>query len=179
MDENKTPAQQAPDTAAPETTNIEQTTQPETTPAPEVTAAPEAPAQKAGHGARWHHALWRGIAGVLAAVVLLSAGVLVWRKLNPQEARIAKITQKGQVLREIDLTQVKEPYSFVIEGENGALNTVQVEPGRICISEASCPDQICVHQGWIGDGSEPIVCLPNQVIIQITGGGSQVDAAAG
>ena len=41
MDENKTPAQQAPDTAAPETTNIEQTTQPETTPAPEVTATPE------------------------------------------------------------------------------------------------------------------------------------------
>lgn len=73
MDENKTPAQQAPDTAAPETTNIEQTTQPETTPAPEVTATPEAPAQKAGHGTRWHHALWRGIAGVLAAIVLLAA----------------------------------------------------------------------------------------------------------
>lgn len=73
MDENKTPAQQAPDTAAPETTNIEQTTQPETTPAPDVTATPEAPAQKAGHGARWRHALWRGIAGVLAAVVLLAA----------------------------------------------------------------------------------------------------------
>lgn len=73
MDENKTPAQQAPDTAAPETANIEATTQPETTPAPEVTAAPEAPAQKAGHGERWRHALWRGIAGVLAAVVLLAA----------------------------------------------------------------------------------------------------------
>lgn len=73
MDENKTPAQQAPDTAAPETANIEATTQPETTPAPEVTAAPETPAQKAEHGARWHHALWRGIAGVLAAVVLLAA----------------------------------------------------------------------------------------------------------
>lgn len=73
MDENKTPAQQAPDTAAPETTNIEQTTQPETTPAPDVTATPETPAQKAGHGTRWHHALWRGIAGVLAAVVLLAA----------------------------------------------------------------------------------------------------------
>ena len=80
MDENKTPAQQAPDTAAPETTNIEQTTQPETTPAPEVTAAPEAPAQKAGHGTRWHHALWRGIAGVLAAIVLLAAsGFAVFR----------------------------------------------------------------------------------------------------
>lgn len=80
MDENKTPAQQAPDTAAPETTNIEQTTQPETAPAPEGTEAPKAPeapetaapAQKAEHGARWRHALWRGIAGVLAAVVLLA-----------------------------------------------------------------------------------------------------------
>ena len=119
------------------------------------------------------------LTGVLIAVILLSAGVLVWRKLHPQSAQIAKITQKGQVLQEIDLSQVKEPYSFVIEGENGALNTVQVEPGRICISEASCPDQICVHQGSIIDGSEPIVCLPNQVIIQITGGGSQVDAATG
>lgn len=79
MDENKTPAQQAPDTAAPETMNIEQPPQPETAPAPEVTATPEttetpeAPAQKAGHGARWRRALWRGIAGVLAAVVLLAA----------------------------------------------------------------------------------------------------------
>lgn len=76
MDENKTPAQQAPDTAAPETANIEATTQPETAPAPEVTAAPaapELPAQKAGHGTRWHHALWRGVAGLLAAIVLLAA----------------------------------------------------------------------------------------------------------
>lgn len=76
MDENKTPAQQAPDTAAPETANIKATTQPETAPAPEVTAAPaapETPAQKAGHGTRWHHALWRGVAGLLAAIVLLAA----------------------------------------------------------------------------------------------------------
>ena len=65
MDENKTPAQQAPDTAAPETTEIE-----EATPAPEVT---ETPAPKAGHGPRRRHALWRGIAGVLAALVLLAA----------------------------------------------------------------------------------------------------------
>lgn len=119
------------------------------------------------------------LSGVLAAVVLLSAGVLLWRKLTPQPARLAKISQGGQQVKEIDLAQVKEPYSFTLEGEDGALNTVLVEPGRICISEASCPDQVCVHQGWISDGSEPIVCLPNQIIIQITGGGSQVDAAAG
>ncbi len=71
MDENKTPAQQTPDTAAPETTEIE-----ETIPAPEVAETPEvteAPAPKAEHGPRRRHALWRGLAGVLAALVLLAA----------------------------------------------------------------------------------------------------------
>lgn len=69
MDENKTPEERTPDTtapAAPEPAEIK-----ENAPAPEVPASE--PAEKAEHGARWHHALWRGIAGVLAAVVLLAA----------------------------------------------------------------------------------------------------------
>ena len=49
------------------------------------------------------------LAGVLAAVVLLSAGVLVWRKLNPQEARIAKLQR--------DLTQETErSITVLLEG---------------------------------------------------------------
>lgn len=117
--------------------------------------------------------------GVLAAAVLLSAGALWWQSSRGRPARLARVSQGGVVIREIDLTQVEEPYSFVVEGESGALNTVQVEPGRICIREASCPDQVCVHQGWISDSSKPIVCLPNQVMVQISGGGGTVDAAAG
>lgn len=68
MDENKTPEQQTPDTTAPETTETTESKKA----VPEVPETP-APAQKAAHGARWRHALWRGIAGVLAAVVLLAA----------------------------------------------------------------------------------------------------------
>ena len=58
-------------------------------------------------------------------------------------------------------------------------NTVQVEPGRIRVSAADCPDQVCVHQGWISTGVVPIVCLPHQIVIEITGGESYADAAAG
>lgn len=69
MDENKTPEERTPDTnapAAPETAETKAAA-----PTPEAPAS--APAEKAEHGARWRHALWRGIAGVLAAVVLLAA----------------------------------------------------------------------------------------------------------
>ena len=38
------------------------------------------------------------------------------------------------------------------------------------MKSADCPDQVCVHQGWISDSTVPIVCLPHQVIIEVTGG---------
>jgi len=47
------------------------------------------------------------------------------------------------------------------------------------VAQADCPDQVCVHQGWIADGRVPIVCLPNQLIVQIEEGGSPLDAQTG
>ena len=66
-----------------------------------------------------------------------------------------------------------------LTGEGGAENVVEVEPGRIRIVSATCPDQVCVRQGWISDSTVPVVCLPNQVIVEIVGGEGFVDTAAG
>ena len=79
---------------------------------------------------------------------------------------------------EIDLERVTEPRTLTLEDGRGR-NTVLVERGRICVSEADCPDQICVKQGWISDGTVPIVCLPHRLVIEITGDGGDVDGAAG
>ena len=117
----------------------------------------------------------------LAALILVCAGSVAWLLLAPGRPAhpVAAITLDGEVLDEIDLTQVQEPYSFTVTGKDGLTNTVLVEPGRIRVEKADCPDQICVHQGYISDGSQPIVCLPNRLIIQIQGGGDALDAAAG
>ena len=117
----------------------------------------------------------------LAALILVCAGSVAWLLLAPGRTchPVAAITLDGEVLDEIDLTQVQEPYSFTVTGSDGLTNTVLVEPGRIRVEKADCPDQICVHQGYISDGSQPIVCLPNRLIIQIQGGGDALDAAAG
>ena len=80
---------------------------------------------------------------------------------------------------QIDLSRVEAPYTMTIDGPGGFSNTITVEKGRICVSKAGCPDQICVHQGYISDGTTPIVCLPNKLIIEIIGGGSGLDAATG
>ena len=82
MDENKTPEEIINDNAAPdapETDAPEACAQPEEVTAGEPaageadTAEVPAPAEKKPMSVRARHALWRGIAGVLAAIVLLAA----------------------------------------------------------------------------------------------------------
>ena len=110
------------------------------------------------------------LAALLAGAVLLCAGV-IWRQHSGPGG--------GVLMEEIRLDRVQEPYSFPLTGEGGAENVVEVEPGRIRIVSATCPDQVCVRQGWISDSTVPVVCLPNQVIVEIVGGEGFADTAAG
>lgn len=114
---------------------------------------------------------------LLLAAAVLSVGVLLLQRKQPASP-VARITRDGEVLEEIPLDEVEESYSFVVESEGGS-NTILVEPGRIRVSEADCPDQVCVSQGFISDGTVPVVCLPHKLMIEIVGGGSAFDAAAG
>ena len=112
---------------------------------------------------------------LLLAAVAASAAVLLLRG-GTADGRVARITRDGVLLEEIDLDKVAEPYSFTLEDESGT-NTVRVERGRIRVSQADCPDRVCVNRGWISDGTMPIVCLPHKLIIEIAGG--EPDGGAG
>lgn len=111
------------------------------------------------------------ISGILAISLIAAAAVYFWHGTGT----IACVYQDGVLIREIPLETVTAPYSFDVTWENGKKNTITVEPGRICISEAQCPDQICVHTGWISDGITPIVCLPNHLSIRIESDLRQAD----
>ncbi|MCI9310900.1 MAG: NusG domain II-containing protein [Lawsonibacter sp.] len=119
----------------------------------------------------------RVILFLLLAAVAASAAWLLLRD-GDTDAPTARILRDGVLLEEIDLDQVDEPRSLVLEDESGS-NTVQVERGRIRISAADCPDQVCVKQGWISGGAVPIICLPHRLTIEIVDGGGDLDGAAG
>jgi len=52
---------------------------------------------------------------------------------------------------------------------NEGFNTVHIENNEVWISDSSCPDKLCQHQGKISEDGEIIVCLPNKLIIKIVG----------
>lgn len=83
---------------------------------------------------------------------------------------VAVISVDGVELSRIDLSKVTESYDIPIDTEFGS-NIVHVEPGRISVSDADCPDGVCVRQGAISRGGVPIVCMPHRLIIEIEGSG--------
>lgn len=113
----------------------------------------------------------------LLAAAAASAAWLLLRN-GDTDAPTARILRDGVLLEEIALDQVEESYTLTFEDERGT-NTVLVEPGRIRILEADCPDQVCVNQGFISDGTVPIVCLPHRLLVEIVGAEGDLDGGAG
>lgn len=47
-------------------------------------------------------------------------------------------------------------------------NVIEVQSGKVRVSEADCPNQDCVNQGWISNAGQQIVCLPHKLVVNIT-----------
>ena len=116
---------------------------------------------------------------VFLLLIVICTLVILLHNNSSKTAKTAEIIQNGEVIRTVDLQNVPEPYEFEVISPNGGYNTVRVEYGKIGIIRASCPDQICVKQGFIADGVLPVVCLPNRLSVVITDDSSELDAVTG
>jgi len=46
-------------------------------------------------------------------------------------------------------------------------NKLEIKDGKAFMVYADCPDQICVHMAPISHTHEMIVCMPNQVLVEV------------
>ena len=88
---------------------------------------------------------------------------------------VAYIYRDNELIKEIDLSDVKEEYDVRIDYEDGEYNILRVRQGSIGIVEASCPDQLCKNMGFISDSVMPVTCLPNHLVIQVKRKGDNTD----
>lgn len=103
---------------------------------------------------------------LLIAIVLVIAagGFLVNYMVHRKPAAFVEVSVDSSVTATFDLSKNVDT---VIEGYNGGTNRLVIEDGVVWISEASCPDKVCIHQGRITMNGELIVCLPNRMIAKI------------
>ena len=44
---------------------------------------------------------------------------------------------------------------------------MEIKDGKVSVTEASCPDKVCVNHGSTDQTADPIVCLPNKLVVRV------------
>jgi hypothetical protein len=85
------------------------------------------------------------------------------------------IYQDGQVVKEISLD-----HSEVIDlPVNSGRMQIEINPSQGArVAHSNCPANICVHTGWIKQGGETAICVPNKVLLEIKSEKGEYDAIA-
>ena len=105
---------------------------------------------------------------VLFLIIVSLLPVLITASAQ-SEAKSVHISQNGQ-------TQVYSLYEDKRIEMDGL--TVIIEDGQAFVEDAQCTDKVCQHSGKIKNAGESIVCLPNGIIVKISGQ-SDFDATTG
>ena len=112
----------------------------------------------------------------ILAILLLAA--LLWLALQlfgSQEYGRIRISVDGE---EYGTYSLSEDQIITINDTN----ICEIKDGKIKMTDASCPDHLCIKQGAVDARGGTIVCLPNKVVIEGVRDGSsdepQIDAVS-
>ena len=106
---------------------------------------------------------------LIASILAVAIALFLIVELTKEEG--AGVTVK------VDGVKVAE-YSLSADGTyplNGGTNILVIENGKAYLSDANCPDKLCVHQGKISMTGETITCLPNKLTVTVFGTEQSVD----
>ena len=91
-------------------------------------------------------------------------------------------TVGGEVVVRVDGVET-ERHALTADGTyplNGGSNILVIGEGQAWLTEANCPDLLCVRQGKIRYTGQSIICLPNRLTVTVEGGEpDEVDAVVG
>lgn len=113
------------------------------------------------------------IGGILILALAVYVGMSFVQGANTHDAE-AVVLIDGEEYGRFPLdTDVLER----IELTDGSYNVLEIKEGKADVTEASCPDGICVNHRAISRQNQSITCLPNKLVVEIRNGeASDVDA---
>lgn len=100
------------------------------------------------------------VIGIIFVIIIL---FIVNNIKNNKKSEAIEIYINNKLYKSIP---IDEDEDLKIEGEFG-YNYIKIHDNGVEITEASCPDKVCVESGFISKPSERIVCMPNKVVIKI------------
>lgn len=118
-----------------------------------------------GHGKIRHMKRVRNDCILILIIILLAGIFWLMQYLNAaQKEAVLQIYQDGELTGEYDLSQ---PQTIPVTGDEDSYNLVLIEAGAVRVTDADCPDQLCMKQRSISKNGESIICLPHRLVLQI------------
>lgn len=111
--------------------------------------------------------LKRDIILVLSMVIIAAAAFLIINFAVKKDGSYAVIKVDGKVIKTLALNSGET--TIEVNGYQGGVNKVVINDGKVSMTEADCPDELCVKTGKISRVGETIVCLPHRVVVEIKG----------
>ncbi len=98
--------------------------------------------------------------------VLLVIALIAWCDTvsSASDRASVTITIGGEIYGTYPLDQSR---TIEINDAKG-YNKVVIENGSVHMADADCPDQYCVQHAAIHAGHETIICLPHELVVEIT-----------
>lgn len=106
------------------------------------------------------------IAGILVLALAAYLGITYYQGANTENA-VAVVTVDDV---EYGRFPLDEDRIERIELSDGSYNILEIKDGKADVTEASCPDGICVNHRAVSKQNQSIVCLPNKVVVVIENG---------
>lgn len=103
---------------------------------------------------------------LIAALLLAGCVPPLFLLQGDGEKVYAEISIDGETKRTIPLTTDE---TFVVESPRG-FNVVCVKDGAVTITDADCPDKICVKTAAAKNAGEAIACLPHGLLVELKSG---------
>ncbi|SHL48030.1 hypothetical protein SAMN02745136_04992 [Anaerocolumna jejuensis DSM 15929] len=103
---------------------------------------------------------------LLLVILFIALGGLLIFRITQKSGDMVVVAVDGVVTQEYPLNK---DLTVDIKGVNGGTNHLVIKDGYADVTEASCPDKICVKSRKINKTGESIICLPNKVVVKIVG----------
>ena len=100
------------------------------------------------------------IVGLLIIGAVFAVSFFATRKTG----NIVTVAVDGEIVATYSLD---EDLTDVIELSDGESNTITITDGKVAVTDATCPDKLCVHMGTISKKGQTIVCLPHKLVVSI------------
>jgi hypothetical protein len=102
---------------------------------------------------------------LIGGLLLLSLGSAPVLWSLRQEGRTVQIETAGRVYQTLPL---HASHTLAVPGPLGK-TIVAIDQGTVHVVDSPCRAKICVKTGEISHTGQLIVCIPNQVVVRVTG----------